>query len=103
MKKQVIVIVLSVQFLLACPPLNRPAAALERDQDPEQLWNIGGELSRDCRVHNPALRVKDRRHTRVRVKRQNLASLHQEDLLQELLPARDPVFLQELLVDASMP
>jgi hypothetical protein len=81
------VIVIVVQFILACEPLNRQAAAQDRDQDPEQLWNIGWELSQDCLNHRDSLRVKDKRQHRHRGR---LLSIHrQSDLLRELLRPGD--------------
>jgi len=121
------VIVVVVQFILACTPMNRQAAAQDRDQDPEQLWSIGWELSQDCLYHRDSLRVKDKRQHRHRGR---LLSMHrQNDLLRELLRPgdiryesdqmtedmnkmqrispisreRDIRILDELLVEASIP
>jgi hypothetical protein len=89
MVKRIIVIVLAVQLLLACPPMTRPTAALERDQDPEQLWNIGWELSQDCFIHKDPLRVKIRRHASLRGSGHIRDVLPPTDLLRELLPSSD--------------
>jgi hypothetical protein len=39
--KSYIVLIVVVQFILACTPLNSQAYALDRDQDPEQPKKIG--------------------------------------------------------------
>jgi len=103
MVKRIIVIVLAVQILLACSPLNRPAAALDRDQDPEQLWNIGWELSQDCCTRKEPLRLKDSRRVRLRESGHTHGKLPAVDLLQELLSTRETVLLEELLVEAAIP
>jgi len=99
MVKRIVVIVLTVQTLLACSPLNRSAAALEQDQDPEQLWNIGWELSQDCCARVEPSRVKDNRRARLR----DSDKLPPVDLLRELLPSQETVLLEELLVETSIP
>ncbi len=123
------VIVVSVLFILACPPLNRQAAALDRDQDPEQLWNIGWELSQDGLNHRDTLRVKRNRQAPLRDRGSIPIKLQQSALLQELLTPgvirhesnhmteeerklhknsyknreQDSGLLEELLVATSMP
>ena len=82
-----IVIAVAVQFMLACAPLVGQAAALERDKNPDQLWNIDidRELFQDCLKQRDSLRVKGNRmalpQDRVRIN----AKLQQGDLLHELL------------------
>jgi hypothetical protein len=103
MVKRIIVIVVAVQILLACSLLNRPAAALEQDQDPEQLWNIGWELSQDCCTRKEPFEVKDNRRVRLRDSGHTHGRLPPVDLLQELMPSQDTVLLEELLVETLMP
>lgn len=93
----VIVVAVVVQIIMsACLPVNSQAAVLDRSQDPEQLWNIGWELSQGCLKHRDALRVKDNRQAHVLRNRGRIfAKLQQPDLLQELLPPKN--ILQELL------
>jgi len=100
---RIIVFVVAVQILLACSPLNRPAAALEQDQDPEQLWNIGWELSQDCCARVEPSRVKDNRRARLRDSGHTHGKLPPVDLLRELLPSQETVLLEELLVETSIP
>jgi hypothetical protein len=83
------VVVVAVQLMLACAPLTREAAALDRDNDPDQLWNIGWELSQDCLRHRETLRVKDNRQGRMRERSRMPTKSRQSDLLGELLPPRD--------------
>jgi len=124
-----IVIVVVVQFIFACTPLNGQAAAPDPDKDPDQLWNIGWELSQDCLKHRETLRVRDNRQARYRGRGRMVSMLQQSALLQELLtpgygsPASNHMkneniavhrisygidtqesgILEELLVEASMP
>jgi hypothetical protein len=79
-----IAIVVLVQLML-CIPLIRPAVALDRDQDPEQLWNINWELTQGSLNHRDPLRVKDNRQALLRDQGRLLSQLRQNDLLQELL------------------
>lgn len=79
------VIVIVVQFIFACAPLNRQASALDRDKDPEQLWNIGWELSQECLTHRDTIRVKGNRQTLLRREGRIRSMPPQSDLLQELL------------------
>ena len=78
-----------VQLILACAPLNSQAAALDRDLDPEQLWNIGWELSKDYHHHRDPLQVKHNKQALFR-DRGGILRIHQpSDLLQELLSSSD--------------
>jgi hypothetical protein len=84
-----LVIVLVVQFMLGCAPLNRQAAALERDQESVQQCNINQELSQDCLNPRDASRVKDNRLALL-LHRGRIRSMPlQSDLLQELLTSED--------------
>lgn len=70
-------IVVLLQFILVCAPLAEQATALDHDND---LGNIDRELFQDTLKQRSSLRIKNTRN-RVRV----IASLQQDDLLQELL------------------
>lgn len=94
-KKVIAVVVLFLLFSIA---LNRPAAAQDRDQDPEQLWNIGWELSRDSFQHPVKVRVHHNRKAPIRALGHTLVKHPQSDLLQELMHVTDSVILDELLV-----
>ena len=98
-KKTVISVVLILAF---CAALSRPAAALDRVQDPEQLENIGRELSQDSYHHPVNVRVKDTRKTHFRAPGRTFTKHPQSELLQELLHATDSGILEELLVSTSI-
>lgn len=80
-----LVIIALLQFMLVCTPLAGQAAALDQDEDPDQLWDISSELFQDCLKQRESLQVKSHRmalsQDRIRV----CAKLQQGDLLQELL------------------
>jgi hypothetical protein len=80
-----IVIVVLVQFMLACATLDGQAAALDQDKDPNQLWNINRELFQDCLNQRDSLRVKGNRVALPRDRERIHAKLQQGDLLRELL------------------
>jgi hypothetical protein len=80
-----IVMVALVQFMLACTPMVGQAGALDRENDPEQLWNIDRELFRDCLKQRDLLRVKHHRMVLPGAHVRMHAKFHQGDLLQELL------------------
>lgn len=76
------VIVVLLQFILACAPLAGQATALD---DPEQLVNINKELFQDCLKLRDPLRMKNHRVAKPSDRVPVLARLQQDDLLQELL------------------
>ena len=84
-----LVIVLVVQFMLADAPLNRQAAALERDQVPVQQCILNPKPSPDCLNHRDTSRVKHGRQALLRHQGRIRSMPPQSDLLQELLPPRD--------------
>lgn len=75
---------IALLFMIVSIPLDRPAAAFERGHDPDQLWNIGWELSQRCRHNQEPVRMKHTRKTVLRERERILAKLHQSDLLEEL-------------------
>lgn len=79
------VIVILLQFVLACAPLAGQAAALDYDNDPDQLGNIDRELFQDCLKQRDSLRVKSPGVLLPRDRVRLLARLQPDDLLQELL------------------
>jgi hypothetical protein len=83
------VIILAVQFMLACAPLSRQASALERDRNPVQQCRLYPEQSQDCLNPRDTSRVKDNRQAMLRHRRHIQAMPPPSDLLQELLPPSD--------------
>ena len=81
-----IIIAVMVQFILAIAPMDRSAAASDSDQDPDQLWSIGWDLSQDSIKQGDELRVKADRHGLIRERARILAAHQQSGLLQELMP-----------------
>lgn len=84
-----IVIVVLVQFMLVCTLLDGQAAALDYDNDSDQLWKIDRELFQDYLKQRDLLRVKHHRIDRPPDRVWIYANLRQEDLLQELLASED--------------
>lgn len=80
-----IVIIVLVQLMMVCTPLTGQAAALDRDTDQEQLWNIDRELFQDCLRQRDSLRMKHHRMVLPRARVRMHAMFQQGDLLQELL------------------
>src|ERR1039457_3348459 len=80
-----IIIAVMVQFILAIAPMDRSAAASDSDQDPDQLWSIGWDLSQDNIKQGDELRVKADRHGLIRERARILAAHQQSGLLQELM------------------
>ena len=87
-----IVIVVAVQFMLACAPLVGQAAALDRDKEQDQLWNmdIDRELFQDCLKQRDSLRVKGNRVALPRDRERIHAKLQQGDLLRERPANQNP-------------
>lgn len=79
------VIVILLLIMLACAPLAGQAAALDHDNDPDQLGNIEREMCRDCLNQRDPLLVQSYREVSPRNRVRVIVSLHQDDLLQELL------------------
>lgn len=96
-----LLIVAVVLSLLVCFPLNRPAAALDRDKDPEQLWNIGEELSQVYINHPDKSRVRDSRNARLRDRERVYAILQQNNLLQELLSTSETYYDSTRITDEA--
>lgn len=80
-----IVIVVLLQFILACAPMAGQATALDHDNDPEQLGNINSELFQEFLKQRDLVRVKNHRVVLPRERAMINARLQQDDLLQELL------------------
>jgi len=123
------VIVVVMQLMLACAPLNSQAAALDRDMDPEELRNINLELTQDYLNHRDMFRVKNNRQALLRERGRIFTKSQQSDLIRELLTpgdihhgskqiieevvksqrtnyinkAQDTWLLEELLVKTSIP
>jgi hypothetical protein len=83
--KNNVVILIMFQVILAGAPLNSQAIASDRAQDPEHLWDIGWELSRDSFNHCDTLHMQDTKKARLRNRGRTCALPQQSDLLQELL------------------
>jgi hypothetical protein len=83
--KNNVVILIMFQVILAGAPLNSQATAFDHAQDPEQLWDIGWELSRDSFNHRGTLHRQDTKQARLRSRGRTCALPQQSDLLQELL------------------
>ncbi|NTW99034.1 MAG: hypothetical protein HGB35_03725 [Geobacteraceae bacterium] len=79
------VIIVLLQFILACSPLAGQAAALDHDKYPDQLMSIDRELFQECLKRRDSLRVKNHRVTLPRDRVQIHATLQQGNLLKELL------------------
>jgi hypothetical protein len=80
-----VVILIMFQVILAGAPMNSQANAFDRAQNPEQLWDIGWELSRDSFKHRDTLHMQDTKQARFRNRGRTCALPQQSDLLQELL------------------
>jgi len=80
-----LVIIVLLQVMLVCTPLVGQAAALDQDEDPDQLWDINRELFQECLKQRDSLRVKSHRIVLPRGRVRIHAKLLQGDLLQELL------------------
>jgi hypothetical protein len=78
-----------MQLVFAISLLGNQAAALDHDQDPEQLWDIGWELSQDCFTYKDAVRVKGSRHSHLPGSGLTVGKLPQGDLLQDLLTSSE--------------
>lgn len=83
--KHTIILVVFVQLLAVIAVAHSQAATPIRDQDPDQLWNIGWELSQDKMHRRTAVRAKGTRHAQVLHRKMACAISPQSDLLQELL------------------
>ncbi|MHB8058614.1 MAG: hypothetical protein ACYDHC_12055 [Desulfuromonadaceae bacterium] len=80
-----IVIIALLQLTLVCTPLVWQAAALDKDEDPDQLWDISRELFYDCLKQRSSLQVQNPRIMPSHDLMLNSAALQQADLLRELL------------------
>jgi hypothetical protein len=83
--KNNVVILIMFQVILAGVPMNSQANAFDRAQNPEQLWDIGWELSRDSFNHCDTLHRQGTKKARIRNRGRTCALPQQSDLLQELL------------------
>ena len=95
------VIVILLQFILACAPLAGQAAALDQDNDLDKLGNIDRELVQDCLKQRDSLRVKSPGVLLPRDRVRLLARLQPDDLLQELLAPE--VIGPEVINNGSIP
>jgi len=84
MKSNMVIVVL-VQLMLVCTLLDGQAAAMDYDNDPDQLWKIDRELFQDCLKQRDPLHVKHHRIVRPPERVRIYANLQQDDLLRELL------------------
>jgi hypothetical protein len=80
-----IAIIALLHIMLVCTPMVGQAAALDQDEDPDQLWDISRELFQDCLKQRESLQVKNHRIVLPRDQVRIHAKLQQGDLLQELL------------------
>ncbi|MDD2899268.1 MAG: hypothetical protein PHI31_11215 [Desulfuromonadaceae bacterium] len=83
--KHSIILFLFVPLLVVFSSAHSQAATPNRDQDPEQLWTIGWELSQDKIPHRTAVRAKGTRNVQGLHRRIACATPPRSDLLQELL------------------
>lgn len=85
------VIVMLLFLASVCTPLNRQAAALDREPDPEYLEEVGRELSAYSFNYKKTIRGKGNREAMIRGRGQVVTrpNNQQSDLLRELLVAED--------------
>ena len=97
------VIVMLVFLASVCTPLNRQAAALDREPDPEYLEEIGRELSAYSFSYKKTIRGKGNREAMIRDREQvgTRPNRLESDLLWELLVAEDIQNIVELEVAAQ--